>query len=176
MKKHYFLFLLYLFGCVCTAQTTNIFDVARTGTVTQAETLLKQDPKSVNSKNAEGYTPLILACYRANNAVAKLLVQKGADVDALSGMGTALMAATVKGNSEMVTYLIGRKANPNLSDGNGKTAILYAVMFNKPDLASLLVKAGADAEHKDQQGQSALDYAILANDDKLIEILKTKKL
>ncbi len=176
MKKLYFLLLLLMLGPICLAQSKTIFDVARTGTQEEAKALLKTDPKLVNSVNADGYTALILACYRANNAVAKSLVDAGAEVDAMSGMGTALMASVVKGNQEMVVYLLQKKANPNKSDANGTTALLYAVMFKKYDIASILIKSGANPEHKDNRGQSAIDYAIVANDDKLIEILKSKKL
>lgn len=176
MKKLYLSLVLLILGMSVQAQDKDIFDLARTGTAAQAAQLLKSNPKLANAANAEGYTPLILACYRSNNEVAKLLLENGASIDALSGMGTALMASVVKGNEEMAKYLLDRKANPNLADGNGTTALLYSVMFKKHSLASMLMKAGANPEHKDGRGQSALDYAILANDDKLIEILKTKKL
>jgi len=158
------------------AQDADIFAIARTGTSDQAARLLKSDAKLANAVNADGYTPLILACYRSNNEVAGLLLENGADIDAVSGMGTALMASVVKNNEEMARHLIEKKANPNLTDGNGMTALLYAVMFKKHGLASMLIKAGANPDHKDNRGQSAVDYAILSNDDKLIEILKTKKL
>lgn len=176
MKKMYLFLFLSFFGWSASSQNADIFDVARTGTTEQAKQLLKSDPKLANAKNADGYTPLILACYRGNNEVAKNLLENGANIDAVSGMGTALMASVVKGNEEMVKYLIERKANPNLADANGTTALLYSVMFKKHNLAAILMKAGANPEHKDNRGQSAIDYAILANDDKLIEILKTKKL
>lgn len=162
--------------CNAFSQNPDIFEVARKGNVTEAKTFLKADPKLANATNADGYTPLILAAYRGNNEVAKFLVESGANIDAVSGMGTALMASVVKGNDEMVKFLLERKANPNLADGNGSTALLYAVMFKKHGIATQLIKAGANAEHKDNRGQSAIDYAILANDDKLIEILKSKKL
>lgn len=176
MKKHLFLIVFVCVGGFVRAQTSDIFNVARTGSVSDARILLGSDPKLVNAANAEGYSPLILACYRANNEVAKYFLENGANIDALSGMGTALMASVVKGNEEMVRYLLEKKANPNLSDPNGTTALLYAVMFKKHNLASLLMKAGANPDHKDNRGQSAIDYAIVANDDKLIEILKSKKL
>ncbi|RYE01960.1 MAG: ankyrin repeat domain-containing protein [Sphingobacteriaceae bacterium] len=175
--KYFYLLLVCLVSIPrAAAQDATIFDLARSGTTDQVKSLLKSDPKLVNATNPEGYSPLTLAVYRSNNAVAKFLVENGAAIDAVSGMGTALMAAVVKGNDEMVQYLLEKKANPNLTDANGETALLYSVMFKKHGPAAWLMKAGANAEHKDNRGQSAIDYAILANDDKLIEILKTKKL
>ncbi|MBD3582346.1 ankyrin repeat domain-containing protein [Flavobacterium selenitireducens] len=176
MKKCILLVAFICVGGFVRAQSESVFDVARTGSVEDARKMVASDPKLVNAVNAEGYSPLILACYRSNNEVAKYLLEKGADIDALSGMGTALMAAVVKGNQEMVRYLLEKKANPNLADQNGTTALLYAVMFKKHEIASLLVNAGANTGHKDNHGQSAIDYAVVANDDKFIEILKSKKL
>lgn len=176
MKKQYLLLILLLLVFNAWSQQSDIFELARKGSPAEVSILLKSNPKLVNEPNAEGYTPLILASYRGNNVVGKLLVEKGANLDAVSGMGTALMAAVVKGNDEMVKFLLERKANPNLVDANGSTALLYAVMFKKHELAKLLVRSGANPEQKDNRGQSAIDYAILANDDQLIEILKNKKL
>src|SRR3954468_496175 len=98
MKHFYFLLLVTFWVLSVNGQTQDLYDVARTGTVEQAKQLLLANPQLVNTPNPDGYTPLILASYRANNAVAKFLLQSGANIDAVSGMGTALMASVVKGN------------------------------------------------------------------------------
>lgn len=173
------LFILVFLGTTSLAysqETLNVFDIARKGTVEQAKTILKENPNAFNVVNDDGFSPLVLACYRGNNEVAKIVVASGSDIDRNSKMGTALMAAIVKGNNEIAKLLIEKKANVHSSDGNGTTALLYAVQFKNYEIASLLIKANADYNVKDNRGNSALDYAILANDDKLIEILKNKKL
>lgn len=175
MTKNYILLLSFLFcQAIYSQQKADVFDLARKGTVEQAKELLKADPKAFNAVNAEGYSPLILACYRSNNEVAKFLIDNGADLNYASGMGTALMAAVAKGNAEIVKYLLDKKADPNIADPNGTTALIYASTFRNHEIAALVVKAGGSPTFKDKRGNSALDYAILADDDKLIEILKTK--
>ena len=177
MKKSLLALLFILFTCLTFCQESiNVFDISRKGTVEQAKAIFKENPNAFNIVNDDGFSPLILACYRGNNEVAKIIIGSGCDINNNSKMGTALMAAIVKGNNEIAKLLIEKKANVHSSDGNGTTALLYAVQFKNYEMASLLIKADADYSVKDNRGNSALDYAILANDDKLIEILKNKKL
>jgi len=173
MRKKYFLLAFCFSLNICFAQK-DVFDIARNGTVEEAKELLKVDSESFNVKNSDGFSPLILACYRGNNKVANFLIENGSDINDNSNMGTALMAAVVKGNSEIVKLLLDKKANVNIADANGSTALIYAAMFKKYDIVGLLIKANAHPDFKDNRGNSAVDYAILADDDKLIEILKTK--
>ncbi|MES2543601.1 MAG: ankyrin repeat domain-containing protein [Bacteroidota bacterium] len=154
----------------------NVFDVARKGTVDEMKAIVKQNPEAVNSVNEEGYSPLILACYKGNLTVAEYLVLKVKNINGSSSMGTPLMAAVVKKYPAIVKLLLENNADVNIADANGTTALIYAAMFKNYDIALLLIKAKASPDAKDNRGNSALDYAILANDDKLIEILKTKQI
>ena len=159
----------------CYCQTTNdVFDIGRKGTVEQAKEKLQENPNCFNVVNDEGYSPLLLACYRGNNAVAKFLIESGSDINGKSKFGTPLMACIVKANNEIAKVLIDKKADLNFADGNGTTALIYATNFKNYEIVSALVKAKANVAFKDSKNSTALDYAILANDDKLIEILKTK--
>lgn len=153
---------------------TNVFDIARSGTVEDLKTLIKSDPNCINLINESGNSTLILACYKGNNEVAEYLIRNVKDINFISGMGTALMAATVKNNANLVKLLLENNANPNLTDANGTTALIYATIFKSYEIAELLIKYKADDNKKDNNGKSAIDYAFMANDDKLIQILKTK--
>jgi ankyrin repeat protein len=152
----------------------DVFDIGRKGTVDQAKEKLKENPNSFNVVNDEGYSPLLLACYRGNNEVAKFLIESGSDINGKSKFGTPLMACVVKANNEIAKLLIDKKADVNFADGSGTTALIYATNFKNYELVTALVKAKANLDYKDTKNNTALDYAILANDDKLIQILKTK--
>ncbi len=177
MKKIIFLVLFQLvFNFSLAQEKLNVFDIGRKGTVEQAKEILKLNPKAFNIVNEEGYSPLVLACYRGNNEVAKFLIENGSDINGISKMGTPLMASIVKGNNEIAKLLIEIKADVNSTDANGTTALIYATNFKNYEIVSLLIKADADYNKEDNRGNSALEYAILLNDDKLIETLKNKKL
>lgn len=175
MKKAVYIFLFFILNFYCFSQEKlDIFDIARKGTVVQAQSVLKSNPTALNFVNNDGYSPLILACYRGNNEVVKFLIDKGCDVNQSSNMGTPLMAAVVKANMEATKLLLQKNANPNIADKNGTTALMYATSVKNYELVDLLVKANANIDLKDNRGNSAFDYAILLNDDKLIQILKNK--
>lgn len=171
-----FAFFLVFFINLNAQETIDVFEIARKGTADDAKVALSKNANAFNTLNAEGYSPLILACYRGNNEVAKLLIETGSDINGSSKMGTPLMASIVKGNTEIAKILIEKKANIHATDANETTALIYATNFKNYEIVSLLIKAGADYTKKDNRGNSALDYAILLDDDKLIETLKNKKL
>lgn len=172
--KHFFLtFILFTFSNVSLAQEKlDVFDVARKGTLAEAKAYLKQNPKAFTVLNQEGYSPLILACYRNNNEVAKFIIENGADINGNSSMGTPLMAAIVKGNNEIAQLLIEKKANTNLADANGKTALIYAVQFQNKVVLKMLVQNNADKSHKDKEGKTAFEYAVFAGNEEIINLLK----
>lgn len=173
MKHLFCLFISFLFINFSSAQEKlNIFDIARKGTVTQAKDLLKSNSKIFDSTNQEGFSPLLLACYRGNNDVAKLMIESGCNLNINSNMGTALMAAIVKGNNEIAQLLIEKKANVNLTDANGKSALIYAVQFQNKIVLKMLVQNNADKSHKDKEGKTAFEYAAFAGNEEIINLLK----
>lgn len=94
----YLQLFIFLFLFQLGFSQTDIFDIARKGTVEEVINAMKQNSDIINSLNDQGYSPLILASYRGNTTVAKYLIQKVKDVNGNSTMGTPLMAAVVKGN------------------------------------------------------------------------------
>ncbi|MEO8515279.1 MAG: ankyrin repeat domain-containing protein [Flavobacterium sp.] len=173
MKQTILFFFLFITTIPVFSQN-DVFNVARSGTVDDLKTIIKSNPDLINATNADGYSPLILACYKGNLPVAEFLIKNVKNINYTTAMGTALMAATVKKQTQLVQLLLENKANPNITDVNGTTALIYASIFKSYDIAQLLVKYNGDNGHKDSRGNSAVDYAILADDDKLIQILKTK--
>ena len=150
----------------------NVFDVARKGTVAEAQSLIKENPGAFSALSPEGFTPLILACYRGNNDVAAFLISNGSDINANSPMGTALMAAVVKGNVEVSKLLLDHGAETNLTDANGTTALMYAVKFQNQDLVKLLLSYKADKLLIDKDKKSAFEYAAFSGNESIIQLLK----
>ena len=63
--------------------------------------------KELDSVEDLGLTPLLVACMKGMSEVAKLLVERGADVDAKNTKGdTALMLACYSGMSEVAKLLV----------------------------------------------------------------------
>ncbi|WP_395047675.1 ankyrin repeat domain-containing protein [Flavobacterium sp.] len=150
----------------------DVFNVARSGTVEDLRALINQDSEVINTKNENGFTPLILACYKGNVAVAKFLIEKSKTIDTSSDMGTPIMAATYKGQLELVKLLLENNANPNIADSNGTTPLIYAAMFGNTNIMSLLLKYKADKTHKDKDGKTAFEFAVFSGNQEIINQLK----
>lgn len=171
-NKTIFSILFFLTFSVSSFSQQNIFDIARTGTIKDIQKAAIKNPESINTKNENGYTPLILACYRGNVAVAKFLIQYSKTVNVSSDMGTPLMAATYKGQTEIVKLLLENKANPNLADGNGTTPLIFCAMFGNIDILKILLAYKADKLHKDKDGKTAFEFAVFSGNQNIINQLK----
>lgn len=172
MNFLYTFLIIFLFQFSIFAQEKlNVYDIARKGTVPEIEVLNKETPEIINTPNERGFTPLILACYSGNEAVAMYLIENS-NVDFVSSEGTALMAAVVKGNVKLTKELLEKKANPNLTNKQGTTALIYAVQFKNAELISLLLKYNASKSKLDSDGKTAFEYAVFAGDETIINLLK----
>lgn len=166
-----YLFILCI-SSVAFSQTKTVFDVARSGTVAQMELLYKENPSIIETLNENQSSPLILACYRGNTSVALYLIENVKDINHNSGMGTALMAAIVKGKIDLVKKLLDKKANTNLTDVQGVTALMYAIEFQNVEIIKMLLEHNADKSIQNKDGKTAFEYAIFTNNETIINLLK----
>ena len=155
---------------------TPLLFAARAGDEQSATLLLKAgaDP---NDSQPDGVTALVLAVHSANGGVAARLLEHGADPNALSSGYTALHAAILRSDLNLVKALLGRGANPNLrmtkgtpmrrdtTDWNlpatliGSTPYLLAAKFLEPDIMRVLAAAGADPRLTMPNGADAVMLA-----------------
>ena len=170
--KPIILFIYFiLFSAVSQAQDKNVFDIARKGTLSDIQEIFNQTPELINAINDNKATPLILACYRNNEAVALYLSDKVSNVNYNSGMGTALMASIMSGNKVIIEKLISKKADLDQTDTQGKTALIYAAFNNNTEIVKMLIKAGANKKLADKENRTALDYAKFNKNSQLIILL-----
>lgn len=172
MRRLIGIVLLIMAFTMSEAQTNSVFDIARKGTLSEIKVLFNTNPDLVNSYNENKHSPLILACYRGNIEVAKFLVKNVKDINYCSDMGTALMAATYKNQTELVKALLENNANPNIADLNGTTALLLAVQFKNLGLVKILLDYKADKTIKDKKGKTAFEYAVFSGNEEMINQLK----
>jgi len=170
--KQIILFIYFIvFSAFSQAQDKNVFDIARKGTLSDIQEIFNQTPNLINSINDNKATPLILACYRNNEAVALYLSDKVSNINYNSGMGTALMASIMSGNKVIIEKLISKKADLDQTDTQGKTALIYAAFNNNTEIVQMLIKAGANKKLADKENRTALDYAKFNKNTQLIILL-----
>ena len=95
--------------------STPLLFAARSGDV-DCVRLLVAAGASVNDALPDGMSALVLAAHSGNGGAAGLLLTKGADANA-DGIGyTALHAAILRSDLELVKNLLAHGANPNATD------------------------------------------------------------
>lgn len=134
------------------SSTAALQNAVRTRDRAQILHLLESEPELVNARDERGTTPLILATYLGDLETTKILVEAGADLDAVSGSGTALMGTCFKGHALIAKYLVEAGANVNARGPGGKTALHFAAEYNQPGIVVGLLESGADAGAMDDSG------------------------
>ncbi|KFC19629.1 ankyrin repeat domain-containing protein [Chryseobacterium sp. FH1] len=168
-------FAMSIFVFVATsgqAKSKSVYDIARNGSVGELLELMKLDPDIIDQKNENGFSPLILACYRGNTEVADFLIDHVKDVDYTSHEGTALAGLAIHYNKGLVEHLLSKNANPNIADTTGTTPLHWAVKSGNKELIELLLKYKADKTKKDSMDKTPFEYALKTENKEIINLLK----
>ncbi len=128
------------------------------------------------SGNTNGNTPLRFAVRSGNLAEVKILLKKGADVNAKdeTDFMTPLHYATVYGHKEIVELLIEKGADVNAKDETDFTTLHYATVYGHKEIVELLIEKGADVNAKDETDFTPLHYATVYGHKEIVELLIEK--
>lgn len=156
---------------------TPLLFAARIGDLDAARFLLDAGA-SASEIAPEGSTVLMVAAHSGHGAVAALLLERGADPNATAAGYTALHAAVMRGDLELVRALLSSGASPNtrVTKGTpvrrasvdygisgyfvGATPLWLAARHAEPEIMRLLGSAGADAPTESEDGTTLLQAAL----------------
>lgn len=132
----------------------NVFEAAALGRTGRVRELVEGDPALANAFGDDGFHPLGLACFFGHIGTARLLLESGAEVDALSRneqiKTAAIHAAAASPASdqdtryELVKLVLEHGADPNLRQGGGFRPIDAARQNGDERVEELLLLRGAE--------------------------------
>ncbi|TEY70326.1 hypothetical protein BOTCAL_0106g00010 [Botryotinia calthae] len=169
-----------------------LLDASQFGREEMANFLLKNG-MSANFRDKNelylGWTPLMHGARWGHEAIVKLCLENGAEINAKCGNGlTSLDKAVKAGHMNVVELLLKRGSEVDLriesssisngrlsilkllltqsygidgEDGEGRTPLFWAIDSLREDMVSFLLDSGASIESKDKYGCTPLMYAML---------------
>lgn len=135
-----------------------VADAARSGDV-EALTRLLDNGAPVDEPGIAN--PLHFACQAGQIDAARLLLERGAEPDAPSILGTPLMIAAARKQTEIVSLLLSHGADPNVAAGReDRTPLHQAAFSGATEIVQILLDHGADPLARTKNGEPPLHLAV----------------
>ena len=158
---------------------------AHTGDIAWSKMLLDRQPMLINMRAergdqvaplgtliSPGHTALHEAVANGHTALIEVLIEYGANIDAMTSNGiTPLHAATLYHAQAVVKLLLARGANANMMFANGHTPLHWATIRGYTDSVELLLGAGANVNARSHGGRTPLHWAALKGHVLLVKLL-----
>lgn len=136
-----------------------LFKAVAEGNIVKVKGLLEKGADA-NSGDNTG-TVLMLAALKGYREIAKLLIEKGASVNATGKDGlTPLMRACASKHVDTVSVLLEAGANVNAKAKGGTTSLMFAAWYGPKETVEKLLAKGADINAKTDTSNTALDFAL----------------
>ena len=139
---------------------------SKTGNTSLIQKMIDRSPESIHQTSANEVAPLhIAAAFGHFNAV-KLLVDNGAEVNAVDKyFHTPLHRAVESNEVEIVEYLLEKNARFSMPNTSGLTALGCGVVLGNLDVIKRLLMAGDNPNFMDRCGQTYLHFCCKAESD-----------
>lgn len=134
--------------------------------------LLLKNNAAIDALNYENETPLIATLKRKDVAIARKLVESGANANGKDSSGNPLFHYAVEtGDKDLISLLISKGSKINAKDGEGYTALHHSV--GKPEIVRQLIDLGADITAKNHKGETPLFTSVGYSDNEVFKMLCT---
>ena len=143
----------------------------------EAMITLLENRHVLNSEDSNGRTPLLWAAWNGHEAVVKLLLERGAELETKDNDSgrTPLLWAAWNGHEAVVKLLLEKGAELETKDNDsGWTPLLWASWNGHEAVVKLLLEKGAELESKDDNGQTPLWWAAYNGHKAVVKLLLEK--
>lgn len=152
----------------------DLHEAAALGRLEQADRALAARPDAVAARSPDGFTPLHYAAFFGRPDMVALLIDHGADVNAVADNPTRvrpLHSAAACADVESCRRLLAAGADPDAQQQAGYTALMSAALHGNRELADVLLAAGAATGIATDDGRTAAEFAREGEHDELAELL-----
>jgi uncharacterized protein len=157
----------------------DVFEASAVGRLERVRELVERDADLVSAFSPDGFTPLHLAAFFAQPAVARLLLERGADWSSVARNRMQVMplhSAAAAGELETSRLLVDHGADVNAAQEHGFTPLHAAAQNGDVGLTRLLLERGADPEQAAEDGRRAADFAAEGGHQGVLALLGTRAL
>ncbi|HEX9511338.1 MAG TPA: ankyrin repeat domain-containing protein [Puia sp.] len=140
----------------------DLFEAVCLGDLEAVKQRIAQSPDRIELPSVDGFSLLGYACFFGQEAIARYLVEKGADVNIPSANSfkvAPIHSACAISSYPLVTLLAENGADLNARQQGGFTALHSAAGHGATQIVSLLLEKGADVQAKTDAGETALSIA-----------------
>lgn len=152
-----------------------LFETCALGKYELTTQLIEQNPDTVNSLSADGFTPLGLATYFGNEEICRFLIKSGADVNIPANNGFnvyPIHSAVAIKNYNITKMLIDAGAIINVKQQAGFTPLHAAAQLGDIEMIILLLEHNAEINSRMEGGKLPADLAEEKGFSEIAEILR----
>jgi uncharacterized protein len=142
--------------------TPSFAEACALGDRERVERMLDEDPAALQERSGDGHTPLGLSIFFRHPGIARLLIERGADVNAAAENAQRVApvhAAAAVCDRDTMRLLLERGAEVNARQQVDYTPLHGAASRGDVDMARLLLEHGADRQAKASDGKTIADAA-----------------
>lgn len=142
------------------------FGAIKQGDTMKVTAMIKEDPSLLSDRDENGLGAYTVARYSRQDEVARLLLDKGVELD--------IFAACLAGVTDRIVELLAADRDlVNSYSHDGWTPLHLAAFFGRPDIAEILLANGADvhAQSKNQMQNTPLHAAVAGKRSDIASVL-----
>jgi len=155
----------------------DFFETAALGATADVKRQLDRDPALISARTSWGWTALHMAAFAGNVPNAKLLIERGANIEDRARTkfrNTPLQVALLTGEYDTAKLLLDHGADALVRQSKGFSPMHEAAFLGRVDLLQLLVDHGAELNSRSDSGETPWASAVRGKHDDAAAWLKAK--
>lgn len=122
-----------------------LVEKVKSGSKNEIILAIKQFPEQINQRDDSGKKIMHYAAERGDTAIAKLLIDSGADINSQDwSRNIPLHYSAMQGDLQMYNFLLTKGADDKAESYYNRSALHFAAEYGKYDMLKSLVKKGVD--------------------------------